>query len=302
MNKIAPICFFVYARLDETKKSIEALKANFLSSQSDLYIFSDGPKNHLASDKVNAVREYIKGIDGFKKLTIIENEANKGLAESIISGVTSIVNTYGKAIILEDDLLTSKNFLDYMNHALNFYENHEKVLSISAFSFPMKYPEDYPFDAAFGPRVSSWGWATWQEKWNKVDWEVRDYKSFQFNPIKRWQFNRGGSDLSHMLDKQMSGKINSWAIRFCYHHYKYNMLNLFPRVSKIQNIGFGVEAEHCDVEIFNNVLDESLKTSFHFPLPVKPNPKILSEFRKHRSYLTRAKRVLKRMQKKYLNK
>jgi GT2 family glycosyltransferase len=118
MKKQAPIALFVYNRPWHTRQTVEALKKNELASESELFIYSDAPKNGKAKEKVKEVREYIKTIDGFKKVTIIERENNWGLADSIIDGVTKIVNEYGKIIVLEDDLVTSPYFLKFMNEAL----------------------------------------------------------------------------------------------------------------------------------------------------------------------------------------
>ena len=137
VEKLAPICLFTYSRLEETKRTIEALKKNFLAPKSELFIFSDGPKNHETKDKVKAVRDFIKTIDGFKKITIFESKTNEGLAKSIINGVTKVVNEYGKVIVLEDDLLTTPNFLDFMNQALLFFELNLSIYSINGYSLAL---------------------------------------------------------------------------------------------------------------------------------------------------------------------
>ena len=175
---LSPICLFTYNRLDETRQTVEALKRNFLAPLSCLYIFSDGPKDETITQKVNEVRQYIKTIGGFKAIKIFESPVNRGLAKSIIDGVTQIIEKYGRVIVLEDDLITSPNFLDFMNYALEFYQNKERVLSISGYSFSINYPNDYKYDVAIGFRASSWGWATWKDRWNKIDWRVNDYSSF----------------------------------------------------------------------------------------------------------------------------
>ena len=134
---IAPIAIFVYKRIDETKKTIEAIKANYLASESELFIFSDNAKNEAEQLKVDLVRNFIRQITGFKKITIYENEINKGLAKSIISGVTLILESYTNVIILEDDLVVTPNFLDFMNASLKFYENEKNIYSVNGFSLKL---------------------------------------------------------------------------------------------------------------------------------------------------------------------
>ena len=90
----APVVLFVYNRLDHTMNVIESLSKNLLADQTDLYVFSDAAKTENGLEKVNAVREYIRKTDWrshFKKVTIVEAETNKGLAKSIIGGVTKIL-------------------------------------------------------------------------------------------------------------------------------------------------------------------------------------------------------------------
>jgi hypothetical protein len=296
---LAPICLFTYCRLSETIQTVTALKENFLASESQLIVFSDGPKdNEISRKKVEAVRAYLRTIEGFKSIEIVESIQNKGLANSIISGVSKVVEKYGKVIVLEDDLLTSKNFLDYMNQSLDFYESNSRVLSISGFSFPECVPTSFPYDVTFGYRASSWGWATWKDRWSVVDWKVSDYELFKKNIFKIIRFNRAGSDLSLMLKRQMHGKLNSWAIRFCYHQFKYEMVDVYPKVSKIKNIGFGMDAENCDLNDFESNLDLSDSRRFIFPLEVKVERSFNRRFRKHNSFKARLNRFLTRKFKK----
>ena len=145
----APVVLFVYNRLDHTKNVITSLAKNMLADQTDLYVFSDAAKTENGLEKVNAVREYIRKEDwksNFKKVTVIEAEENKGLAKSIIGGVTKILEEYGNVIVVEDDLVLSPYFLQYMNGALDYYKEDQKIWSVSGYSFPMKSLKKYDHD------------------------------------------------------------------------------------------------------------------------------------------------------------
>ncbi|MBE0472148.1 MAG: glycosyltransferase, partial [Methyloprofundus sp.] len=130
-NKLAPIILFVYNRPWHTQQTVEALQNNLFADQSDLIIYSDAAKNDQACVQVQAVRDYIKTVDGFKSVKIIERDKNRGLAANIIDGVTEVVNQYGKIIVMEDDIVTSPAYLSFMNQALDFYQNENKVWHIS---------------------------------------------------------------------------------------------------------------------------------------------------------------------------
>ncbi|RCV66171.1 Glycosyltransferase, GT2 family [Methanophagales archaeon] len=247
-NDLAPVILFVYNRPEHTRKTIDALKNNLLAWDTELFIFADAAKNDAERNNVEKVRKYIKTLDGFKSITLIEREENLGLAKSILSGVTEIINQYGKIIVLEDDLITSTPFLNYMNYYLNYYKNEQKVFSITGFNYPeslLHVPDEYPYSIYFGYRCMSWSWATWINRWNKVDWEVKDYDKFITDKKSKKLFNRGGEDLSDMLRSQVEDKIDSWAIRWCYAQSKSDAYCVYPVKSLVNNMGFDGTGVHC---------------------------------------------------------
>jgi hypothetical protein len=168
MQQLSPIVLFTYLRLETLVKTVNALAANFYAAESDLIIFSDGAKNQKDELKVGEIRSYLKTIQGFKSLVIHESNTNKGLATSIIQGVSSVLKGHPSAIVLEDDLITSRNFLAYMNQALTYYQDNPKVLSISGFSPIIKGLAEN--EVYFTQRSSSWGWACWADRWAQIDW------------------------------------------------------------------------------------------------------------------------------------
>lgn len=241
-NNSAPIVIFTYRRAID--KLIESLLRNELSGQSDLYIFSDGYKGDIDKNDVLEVRKYLNKISGFRTIAIKCSIENNGLANSVINGVTEILNKYEKVIVLEDDLIVSSNFLDYMNEALGFYEENEGIWSISGYTPELKCLKGYEQDVYLSPRASSWGWATWACRWKPIDWGVTDYASFIKDKESVERFNRGGNDLSVMLKMQMLGRIDSWAIRWCYNQFRYNAYTVYPAESKLINNGFDEKGTH----------------------------------------------------------
>lgn len=288
MNNYSPIVLFAYNRLDELKRTCKYLQKNNLASHSDLYIFSDGPKNDADKKKIQNIRKYIKAINGFKKITISEHNQNKGLANSIIEGVSKVIHQYGKVIVIEDDLITSPNFLDFMNQALSFYENDSEIFSVSGYTLDLpSMPSDKDF--YFGYRASSWGWGCWKDQWEKVDWEVSDFEDFIKDRSFRKKFNRGGSDMTKMLQNQQEGKIDSWAIRFCYHQYKYDLKTVFPTISKVQSIGFSNDATHTvGIKRFTTPLDNGEQREFNFEKFQNLDVRLVKEFQNKFSIKTRA--------------
>ncbi|MCR9015467.1 glycosyltransferase [Aquiflexum gelatinilyticum] len=246
MSNPSPICLFVYKRLLETKLTIQALEKNHLAKESELYIFSDGPKNEKDIQQVEEVRNYIKEVVGFKKVVINISNENKGLAKSIINGVSSILELNESVIVLEDDLLTSPNFLIFMNEALTAFEHRNDIQSINGYSPFIKASDTLESDVYLHYRTFSWGWATWRSSWSpeiflkqKINHEINQQTLIDFDL-------KCGHDMSVMLKSALAGKIDSWYIYWAYDHFKNNRLAVYPYLSKIDNIGYGVESTHCD--------------------------------------------------------
>ena len=241
-NHFSPIVLFTYRRI--AKETIESLLKNSLAEKSELFIFSDGYKNEINKKDVLGVRKYLKTINGFKNITIIEREKNWGLAKNIINGVTRIINDYGKLIVLEDDLIVSSDFLEYMNEALEFYEKDKRIWSISGYTPNLKCLENYDKDVYLSVRANSWGWATWKDRWGSIDWDIKDWEEFKKDKIAIKRFNLGGNDMFKMLELQMLGKIDSWAIRWCYNQFKQKKYTVYPKYSKLRNVGFDSVGTH----------------------------------------------------------
>lgn len=250
----APVIVFAYNRDDHIKQTLTALSQNRLAKDTELFIFSDAAKSEKALAGVAAVRTYIHSQevnDAFKQVHVVEATTNKGLAKSVISGVTSVLQEYGKAIIVEDDLITSPDFLEYMNAGLCFYQNQNNVGSIAGYTGSFPIPSDYTDEVYFTYRGCSWGWATWYDRWKDVDWNVSDYPALK-SWKKQQKFNRGGYNLMLTLDDQMNGRCDSWAVRWCYSLSKRDLLTVYPVKSRVRNIGIDGSGIHCVQSLQNH--------------------------------------------------
>jgi len=240
---LAPIVLFTYNRPAHTRRTVEALLKNEPAQESDLIIYSDAPKNPEAADAVREVRDYIRTISGFKSVRIVEREKNWGLANSVIDGVTSVVNQYGRIIVLEDDLVVTPHFLGFMNRALDRYEHEPKVIQVSGYMFPVKIK--IREDALFLPLTTSWGWATWQRDWQLFDPDAKGYAKLKADPALRKRFNLDGAyDYFSMLERQLSGQVDSWAVRWQLTAFMNGSLTIYPRHSLIVNAGFDDSGTH----------------------------------------------------------
>ncbi len=241
--ELAPIALFVYNRPEHTRLTVEALGKNGLASESELFIFSDGPENEAAGEKVQKVREYIRTVRGFRKVTITEKENNRGVANSIIAGVSDLCARFGHVIVMEDDLVVSPHFLEYMNSALERYGSHDSVMQISGYMYPIDLHAET--DAVFMPFTTSWGWATWQRAWSRFDPLMQGYESLRRDQRLRRRFDLDNAfGCYRMLKAQKEGKIDSWAVRWYLSVFLPGGLILHPAKSLVKNIGFDDSGRH----------------------------------------------------------
>ena len=233
---LAPIILFTYNRLYHTQKTVDALSSNLLAKESELFIYSDAPKNEDEEQAVNDVREYIKNIEGFKSVEVIQQETNLGLPNSIALAVTEIVNRFGKVIVVEDDIVTSPYFLTFMNDSLEYYEDNKKVWHVSGWNFPIK--TDGLDDTFFWRAAQVWGWGTWKDRWQYYRREpallidtFSEYDIYKYNlddVMHRWE---------NEVIRNREGTLNTWACFWYATIFKNNGLCLHPAQTFVENIG-----------------------------------------------------------------
>lgn len=288
-NKIefSPVALFVFNRPEHTKRTLDSLSKNPEFDRSPLYVYCDGARNDSELIEVKETRDLIQEWDHPEKI-IVERDKNMGLANSIISGVTYLCEKYGKVIVLEDDLVTSPFFLDYMNSALIKYQDENRVISIHGYSYPINnLPETF-----FIMGASCWGWATWARGWNLFDKNGKKlFKQLsEKKMMKRFDVN-GAYPYRRMLLDQIHGNNDSWAIRWYASALINQKLTLHPGRSLVFNIGLDGTGSHCDPY---NGFDTSLSTTSVElnELVISENAEVLSMWAKFlRS--TRREKILK---------
>jgi hypothetical protein len=272
---LAPIVLFCYNRPENTKITLDALAENDLADQSTLIIYCDGPKKCASAadlERIEEVRTFVESEQRFKEVKVIKRYENVGLANSIIKGVSDVVIEYGSVIVLEDDILCSKYFLNFMNEALDKYKNNPKVFSIGACNF-FAIGKDIPETFAL-PVADCWGWATWKNRWELFESDSQKLMDeiTEKNLINEFSL-LGYYDFFGMLKLQNEGKINSWTIRWQAVLFLNNMLTIYPNPSVTQHVESS-NATHASI----NVLPPLAKDKIH----LTDHPVILNEeiFRK----------------------
>lgn len=249
-RQTAPVILFTYNRPEHTRKTIEALAVNELAEETELYVFSDAAKKESDAGKVQAIRDYVSTITGFRDIHLVARTENYGLARNIIEGVTDIVNRYGRVIVLEDDLVTNRFFLRFMNDGLTRYEKEPYVTGITGFSHfadSLGYPHESYFNTLTG---TSWSWATWKDRWEGFDAVCADWTDMVSDKKLRRAFNYDNTyDFYKIMKMQQTDeKTNSWAIRWYWTNFRRGGYILSPTKSLVGNEGWDGSGEHCGNE------------------------------------------------------
>ncbi len=246
----APIALFAHMRPIHLMKTVSALASNRESKHTHLIVFCDAAKKPDHQIAVDEVRKVAASIQGFASVTVVIRKDNLGLSGNIIDGITRVVNEHGRVIVVEDDLIVSPYFLSYMNRALDIYAFDERVISIHGYVYPVSksLPETF-----FLLGADCWGWATWRRGWSffNSDGQFLLDKMKQKKLINKFNFNDTKA-FSKMLEDQVSGKNDSWAIRWHASAFLENKLTLYPGRSLVQNIGNDASGTHSiQSDIFN---------------------------------------------------
>ena len=296
MQPLAPIVVFIYSRPQLTEQTLEALAANLLADESSLYIYADGPKENASQEtirRINETRAVARKKKWCKEVTIIESEKNLGLANSVIRGVTEIINKYGSIIVLEDDMITSPYFITYMNEALSKYSNTDEVISIHGYCPPINYKKAETF---FIKGADCWGWATWKRGWDMMNYDSIDLKNKIEVSGKKYEFDFWGTyPYFQMLEDCIEKKVDSWAILWYASAFLNNKLTLYPSSSLLKNTGTDDLATHKQDKYFMNtdILQQPVNI-VSIPVEETTEAKVLMSkyFLKHLGLRKRIKRLL----------
>lgn len=259
------VAIFAFNRPHHLKKTLNSLSKNLSAKKFDIYIFCDGPKNKYDQKKINRVHKVAKNIGIFKSKKFFFRKKNFGLHNSLKYGISKVLKIKTSVIVLEDDIITNKYFLNYMFKALNFFNNHKNIGSITGYSYT-----DCNDDMFLSQRHASWGWGTWRHIWKKMKWEKKYIKKFVNQNNFKNNFNKAGKDMFQLLEEQLDGKIDTMDIIFNFNCFIKKKFCVCPRNSMLYNIGLDGTGIHCkkDDKVFNN-FDKNFYPKFFTRLKIK---------------------------------
>ncbi|MFO1452920.1 MAG: glycosyltransferase [Lysobacterales bacterium] len=283
---LAPVVVFAYNRPIHLQRTLDALAACRLAAQTDVHVFADGPKKPAAAEAVAEVRSVLAWeaeAGRFAAFHVHASDVNLGLANSIIGGVRQVLATCDRVIVLEDDLLVSADFLEFMNDCLEFYKDDASVGAVTGFCPLGTLPSGYSEDVFVVYRNSSQGWGTWSRIWRDVDWSASGIARLDRDWALRRAFNQDGNDRYDCLRRQLSGRIDSWSIRFGLSLFLRGLATVYPVVNRIANIGYDGSGIHSGIGTPKN---EQIAEASYALRSVRPDPRIQHAF--HKTYSGRA--------------
>ena len=239
----APVVVFAYRRPEHLRRTLESLLRCPESAHTQFIVYCDGPRQGAEVADVEATRRVAVELLG-SRAEYHFADANMGLSRSVIGGVTDVVERFGRAIVVEDDLELDQGFLAFMNAGLERYSDEDAVYQVSGYMFDI--PEfEQRRTALFLPLTVSWGWATWKRAWDRFDAGAEGWQRLSRDPALRRRFNLDGAfDYANMLMRQMAGLQDSWAIRWYWTVFSRGGMVLFPPASLVDNTGFDGSGTH----------------------------------------------------------
>jgi len=273
---LAPVGISTYSRLDHLQATVQGLASDPLSDQTDIFVFSDGPRTG-DEENVTLVRDFLRELNGFKSVTVIERETNNRVFNNR-DGIRTLLEQYGRIIFMEEDILIAPGFLCFMNLALKTYEHNNNVFSISGYRPPIKIPSEYTSDVFLLPRFCGWGFGTWKDRWDRIETRISrsEYLRLILNPSMIRRFNRGGLDMLFMLHADVFGQIDALDVKIFYQQFKMNMGTIYPVRHLAANRGHDGTGIHCvESSRFDVDLDSSGDYDFHLPQNVDMNEQII---------------------------
>jgi hypothetical protein len=267
----APISISTYSRYEHLKKVIESLKMNSLAEETVLYVFSDAPRKGDEAI-VQKIRDYLDTVDGFKDVRVIKQPVND-FKKNIKDAYTIPLTEFGTMIRLEDDIVTSSYFLEYMNEALRVYKDDKSVFAISGYTPSVNL--GICKDVFLSKDFSAWGYATWLDKEFIVARERSDYYSklkeqvCKVTRIKKVHPLMWG--ILRLMEKGRGGEPGDYKLSA--NLYLNDLFVVRPQKALVKNIGFdGSGAGNRKTKIFDTEIDPKYKPLIEADLVYNEKP------------------------------
>lgn len=261
---LAPVAVYTYTRHEHLTKTVEALRRNHLAPQTVLYIVSDGPKTPEHAVAVRRLRDYVDNLTGFREVVRVYRETNIGQRRSPPEAEKMILGDHGRIINMDDDNITSPNFLDFMNAGLQHFEDDPSTYSISGYSPPLSAPASGDF-FRFAWNMA-WGYGVWKRKHDRFHPLVNRYDEWLRSGLLRRQNRAGGLYVSDSARRDFLGQKYFPDAVLCTQMFESGMYTIVPTVSKVHNTGQdgSGQSSHLVTSKYDVELDKGEQRAFDF--------------------------------------
>ena len=274
MTSLAPIGLSTYGRLSHLQQTVGALRQNLLAAESDLFIFSDAPRPGDEA-KVAAVRDYLRTVDGFRHVTVVERQSNNRVYNNR-QGMRQLLDSCGRMIFLEEDVVTAPRFLSFMNQALEMYKDNPHVMTISGYCPPIKIPTNYQHDVFFLRRFNAWGFGIWRDRFDLIEMDsAPGYARLLADRRLRRDFSRYGADLLETVRMDAGGEWDALDVKVNLSQFFLDRYTVYPTGSLVRNIGIDGSGLHCGDDDRFDVTHANGRDNYRLPELVEIDQRIV---------------------------
>ncbi len=285
------VLMIFFCRTEKTREVFEAIKK---ARPARLYLYQDGARENVESDKINIekCRAAVSDIDWDCEVHTLYQEQNYGCDPSEYLAQRWFFDHEEMGIVLEDDDVPAQAFFPFCKELLEKYENNEKINMICGMN-NNDVSDDVKDSYLFTKCGSIWGWASWRrviDTWDKDYTWLDDPEKIAI--IRKNYCKYGDSDRYFKTAKEHRNtgrahyeSINAAAM------YLNDRVNIVPKYNMIKNIGVDQESTHSvgDIKLLPKRTQKLMyKRTYEIDFPlVHPSSIIINEKFEKKMNITR---------------
>ena len=171
--KYYPVFIPTLNRYFHFKNCVESLSKCTHADKTELVIGLDYPPEEKYEEGYQLIKCYLPTIKGFGKITIFEHEENLGPIGNWNYLVKYCKSNYDAYIGTEDDNVFSPAFLDFMDQALERFQDDDNILTVSGYNPPDAYDQG-GYTTYLSKDNCAWGIGLWVRKEDKLHRTLND--------------------------------------------------------------------------------------------------------------------------------
>lgn len=247
----------LYNRPDHSRQVLQSLADNNVKRVVAYLDYSERPDIRSNQEIMEKdIRFYQDaGID----IEFIKRPRSYGLARSVRESLNErFADGADGVILLEDDCVIAPGGYRFFEEGLTELQGNKKIRSLCGFTHPgCRFIFDPEADILLLSRFSTWGWATWRDRWQQYETDLRKLVSFA-DTIKV-DIADFSSDIAKLCssDKYLNGEVDIWSLNWILLHYLTSTFAAYPIEPVINNIGLDGSGKNCETtDVFNSTVKD----------------------------------------------